>query len=138
MTGTITFTQRSPLDPTTTRVDLKNLRSQAGGYHVHSWPVPQHVDKDQAMCSGASVWGHFNPFSVVYGAGAPAAAASTEDMYEVCVSVCGGGVRACGGVCVCVCMCVCVCVCVRVRARARACVRVGGGGRGGGAEVCLV
>ena len=97
-----------------TQVDLTNLRSQAGGYHVHSWPVPQRVDKDQSMCSGASVSGHFNPFNVVYDASSPAAGASTEDMYEVCVCVMY--------VCVCVCMmCVCVYVwvwvCVRTRAR---------------------
>ncbi|XP_070210384.1 uncharacterized protein [Littorina saxatilis] len=85
VTGTITLTQSSPLDPTFTRVDLMTLRSLAGGYHVHKWPVPQRVANDQEpVCGGPSVSGHFNPFGVDYTATpAPSAGTSTEDMYEV-------------------------------------------------------
>lgn len=83
VTGTITMTQPSPLDPATTMVNLRNLRSKAGGYHVHKYPVPQRQSKDQALCSGQSVSGHFNPFGIVYDASSPAAAATTEEAYEV-------------------------------------------------------
>ncbi|KAL8560267.1 hypothetical protein ACOMHN_005998 [Nucella lapillus] len=83
VTGTITLTQPSPLDPATTVLDLKNLRSKAGGYHVHKYPVPQRLSKDDNVCSGAMVAGHFNPFGVIYDASSPAAATTTEDAYEV-------------------------------------------------------
>lgn len=83
VTGSVTLTQPSPLDPVTSVVKLNNLRSEAGGYHIHEYPVPQRVTADQNLCSGASVGGHFNPFNIVYGAGSPAAATSTEDVYEV-------------------------------------------------------
>nr|KAG5698761.1 hypothetical protein BaRGS_032180 [Batillaria attramentaria] len=83
VTGTVTLTQPSPLDPATAVVKLSNLRSLAGGYHVHEWPVPQRAVASQQLCSGGSVAGHFNPFGIIYDSDSPAAATSTEDMYEV-------------------------------------------------------
>ena len=84
VTGTVTMIQKSPLDPTMTHVNLTNVRSIAGGYHVHKYPVPQRVKRDDSVCSGANVAGHYNPFGIIYNASSPGPAVSTEDMYEVC------------------------------------------------------
>lgn len=83
VTGSITMSQSSPLDPTTTHVSLINLRSLAGGYHVHNFPVPQRVQADQLLCSDKAVSGHYNPFDIIYTANSPAAGIGTEDQYEV-------------------------------------------------------
>ena len=81
--GSVTLTQLSPSDPTLTHVQLDNLRSLGGGYHVHRWPVPQRLRADQKLCSGTSVSGHFNPFGLVYDYNTPAAGEGTEDMFMV-------------------------------------------------------
>ena len=83
VTGSVTFTQRSPYDPTITHVELRNLRSLAGGYDVHEWPVPQRVQADQKVCSPTSVSGHFNPFGVVYDGNTPSPGEGSDDMFEV-------------------------------------------------------
>ena len=88
VTGTIEFSQKSPLDPTKTSVNLQGLNGNAGGYHVHLWPVPERAKSSQNnMCAPEYVSGHFNPFIDQVGipgsANYPAAGASTYDMYEV-------------------------------------------------------
>lgn len=81
--GNVTLTQPSPLDPTTTKVELRGLQSRAGGYHVHVWPVPQHLAANQALCGADNVAGHFNPFGVVVDSTYPAPTVTTDDMYEI-------------------------------------------------------
>lgn len=83
VTGNIMFSQKSPLDPVDININLNNLRSLAGGYHVHLFPVPQRVSASDAICSGTEVAGHFNPFNVPVDAHYPAAASTTPDKYEV-------------------------------------------------------
>ncbi|XP_060606664.1 uncharacterized protein LOC132758969 isoform X1 [Ruditapes philippinarum] len=83
VTGMITFNQKSPLDPVTISVNLDNLDIRAGGYHVHEWPVPQKILKEEAVCSNAHVGGHFNPFKVGTGGVYPSPALTTPDKYEV-------------------------------------------------------
>lgn len=83
VTGSIVFEQNSPLDPVNIHVDLKDLLTRGGGYHVHEWPVPQQVLESEAMCDAAHVGGHFNPLAVVVDALYPAPAATTPDKYEV-------------------------------------------------------
>ncbi|KAK3095151.1 hypothetical protein FSP39_010830 [Pinctada imbricata] len=78
--GMFQFTQNSPFDPTHSQVDITGLAGIAGGYHVHEWPVPQRLTKDQAVCSDSSVSGHFNPFMA---SNFPPAATGTDDQYEV-------------------------------------------------------
>ncbi|KAK7113211.1 uncharacterized protein [Littorina saxatilis] len=81
--GDVFVTQRSPFDPTLTRVCFKSLRSMGEGYHIHNLPVPQRLTADQNVCGMTSVSGHFNPFAVVYDDQTPAAGEGTGDMYEV-------------------------------------------------------
>ncbi|RUS91560.1 hypothetical protein EGW08_000675 [Elysia chlorotica] len=88
VTGTIKFSQKSPLDPTVTSVNLQGLQSFAGGYHVHMWPVPERQASSQtSMCSPGHVSGHFNPFIDQVGTPGsdsyPDAGTSTYDMFEV-------------------------------------------------------
>ena len=82
--GMIKFKQRSPLDPVTVNIDLDNLKSKAGGYHVHLYPVPQKRGMNEAVCDADDVAGHFNPFNVdVDSSVYPSATSTTPDMYEV-------------------------------------------------------
>ena len=77
--GHISFSQKSPYDVTTIRVELQNLNSRGGGYHVHKWPVPQKIQQSDMLCGPDDVSGHWNPFSAPY----PLAAGGTPDQYEV-------------------------------------------------------
>ena len=82
VTGTISFQQMSPFDPTMVSVDLSGLGGKAGGYHIHKWPVPEKWSADQSICSADYVSGHFNPFSINTSTD-PAPASGTNDQYEV-------------------------------------------------------
>ena len=62
-----------------TEINLNNLASQAGGLHVHLYPVPPDT---ASPCSPANVGGHFNPFGVDVNA-SPANGAGSDDQYEV-------------------------------------------------------
>ena len=82
VTGSISFSQKSPLDPVQISVNLDHLDLKAGGYHIHEWPVPQKVLQGEAVCSNKNVAGHFNPLQVsssLY----PTPAMTTPDKYEV-------------------------------------------------------
>ncbi|XP_076461670.1 uncharacterized protein LOC143294124 [Babylonia areolata] len=61
ITGDITLTQESPLDPTLTRLRLRNLRSSGGEYRLHQWPVPQLLGLDVDPCGQRSVGPPFDP-----------------------------------------------------------------------------
>ena len=82
VSGTITFSQVSPLDFAKISVDLKNLNLQGGGYHVHNWPVPVQTSAGEGLCDASDVSGHFNPFNVNVTFGYPLAGTSTPDKYE--------------------------------------------------------
>lgn len=75
VSGTITFTQRTPFDKTTLTVDLTGLSSLAGGYHVHDTPIGMGANK----CSQQFTGGHWNPHNVMYSA--PVVNGS-DDQYE--------------------------------------------------------
>ena len=77
--GHISFTQKSPYDVTTVQVDLQNLDSRGGGYHVHKWPVPKKIEQSDMLCGPDDVSGHWNPFNAPY----PLAAGGTPDQYEI-------------------------------------------------------
>lgn len=83
VSGSIMFSQASPLDPVAISVNIENLISLAGGYHVHKWPVPQQVEESEVMCDNSHVGGHFNPFQVPIDGSYPQPNASTPDKYEV-------------------------------------------------------
>ncbi|XP_033102965.1 uncharacterized protein LOC117105796 isoform X1 [Anneissia japonica] len=81
--GSFIFRQTSPLDYTSVQINLHNMRSIAGGFHVHKFPVPQRFSAEDQICSDASVSGHFNPYDVPKNANYPAPANTTQDRYEV-------------------------------------------------------
>lgn len=64
---------------TTAEINLNNLASQAGGLHVHVYPVPS---GSGSPCSPGSVGGHFNPFDVDVNT-SPANGTGSDDQYEV-------------------------------------------------------
>ncbi|XP_046342828.2 uncharacterized protein LOC124123706 [Haliotis rufescens] len=81
VTGFINFTQKQADTNHNTEVsiDIENLGQEAGGYHIHEFPVPP---SSKSPCSGASVAGHYNPFKVIKADG-PAPANGTYDQYEI-------------------------------------------------------
>ena len=82
VSGRFVFMQPSPYDATTVMVHLSNLRNLASGYHIHSWPVPQKLDKSEMVCDASHVSGHFNPYGVIVSS-SPAAGTGTDDQYEI-------------------------------------------------------
>lgn len=81
--GYFSFRQASPFDVTELRVNLTNLESRVGPYHVHRFPVPSARSPPSSLCSNDNVAGHLNPFGVntkdpTY----PKVPGSTHDMYE--------------------------------------------------------
>lgn len=77
--GQISFSQAVPQGPTTINVDLTNLRSLAGGYHVHVLPLKS---GSAAPCSDAVILGHFNPL-MWNTSESPAPGLGTVDQYEI-------------------------------------------------------
>ncbi|XP_076023423.1 uncharacterized protein cusr isoform X2 [Genypterus blacodes] len=80
--GFFRFRQASPFDVTELRVNLSNLQSRVGPFHVHHFPVPSlHFT---SMCSNNNVGGHWNPFGLkVSDPTYPKVPGSTHDMYEI-------------------------------------------------------
>ncbi|XP_034454481.1 uncharacterized protein cusr isoform X2 [Hippoglossus hippoglossus] len=77
--GYFSFRQASCFDATELSVNLTNLQSRVGPYHVHLFPVPS-----PRLCSNDNVGGHWNPFKVktsdpTY----PKVPGSTHDKYEI-------------------------------------------------------
>ncbi|XP_059165734.1 uncharacterized protein LOC131948207 [Physella acuta] len=84
VTGSVIFSQLSPLDQTTTEVSLTGLRSAAKGYHVHLWPTPTKTVAGQDLCGPVVVAAHFNPYKKdVNSPTYPTPGSTTNDMYEV-------------------------------------------------------
>lgn len=82
--GYFRFRQTSPFDVTELRVNLTNLQSRVGPYHVHVFPVPSVRSPPSSMCSNDNVGGHWNPFgSNMSDPTYPKQPGSTHDMYEV-------------------------------------------------------
>ena len=42
---------------------FQNLGEQAGGYHVHLYPVPYEFTTETDLCGADTTGGHFNPFN---------------------------------------------------------------------------
>lgn len=81
--GYFSFHQASPFDVTELRVNLSNLQSRVGPYHIHNFPVPSVRLPVSGLCSNDNVGGHWNPFGVntndpTY----PKGPGSTHDRYE--------------------------------------------------------
>ncbi|KAM4612287.1 uncharacterized protein cusr [Polymixia lowei] len=81
--GYLSFQQASPFDVTELRVNLTNLQSRLGPYHVHLFPLPSLRSPPQSLCSNDNVGGHWNPFGLnssdpTY----PRVPGSTHDRYE--------------------------------------------------------
>ncbi|XP_026160139.1 uncharacterized protein cusr [Mastacembelus armatus] len=82
--GYFSFHQASPFDVTELRVNLTNLKSQVGPYHVHCFPGPSVRSPPSSLCSNDNVGGHWNPFGInttipTY----PIKPGSTHDRYEI-------------------------------------------------------
>ncbi|XP_045546979.1 uncharacterized protein [Salmo salar] len=82
--GYFLFRQASPFEVTKLRVNLTNLRSRVGPYHIHHFPTPPMRSPPQTTCSNDNVGGHWNPFGMdtkdpTY----PSGPGSTHDRYEV-------------------------------------------------------
>lgn len=82
--GYFSFRQASPFDVTEMRVNLTNLQSRVGPYHVHNFPLPSVRSPSSSRCSNDNVGGHLNPFGVdtsspMY----PKMPGSTHDKYEM-------------------------------------------------------
>ncbi|XP_074640969.1 uncharacterized protein LOC141898776 [Tubulanus polymorphus] len=76
-TGTISLKQKSLYHATSIDVKLYNLAANAGGYHVHLYPVPYN---QPLPCSPANVAGHFDPFGPTK---APVNGTGSPNQYEV-------------------------------------------------------
>lgn len=82
--GFFRFRQTSPFDVTELSVNLTNLQSRVGPYHVHIYPVPSVGSSPSSMCSNDNVGGHWNPFgSNTSDPTYPKRPGSTHDMYEI-------------------------------------------------------
>ncbi|XP_061778731.2 uncharacterized protein cusr [Nerophis lumbriciformis] len=84
ISGYLSFRQASPFDRTELRVNLTNLRSLVGTYHVHNFPVPTGRTSMSNLCSNDNLAGHWNPFGInASSPTSPNVPGSTHDMYEV-------------------------------------------------------
>uniref|UniRef100_A0A667ZTW1 Superoxide dismutase copper/zinc binding domain-containing protein n=1 Tax=Myripristis murdjan TaxID=586833 RepID=A0A667ZTW1_9TELE len=82
--GYLRFRQASPFDVTELRVNLTNLQSKVGPYHVHQFPVPSMRSPSSSICTNDNVGGHWNPFAIdVKDPTYPKVPGSTHDMYEI-------------------------------------------------------
>ncbi|XP_041838085.1 uncharacterized protein cusr [Melanotaenia boesemani] len=79
--GYFSFHQASPFDVTTFSMNLANLQSRVGPYHVHEYPVPAVRSN---LCSNDNVGGHWNPFAINKNDLAyPKVPGSSHDKYEM-------------------------------------------------------
>lgn len=82
--GYLRFRQASPFDATELRVNLTNLQSRVGPFHVHRFPVPSVRPPPASICSNDNVGGHWNPFGLnMSDPSYPKLPGSTLDMYEI-------------------------------------------------------
>lgn len=82
--GYFSFHQASPFSATELRMNLTNLQSKVGPYHVHLFPVPSLRNPLPSVCSNDNVGGHWNPFGVdTKDPAYPGGPGSTHDRYEM-------------------------------------------------------
>ncbi|XP_072318477.1 uncharacterized protein cusr [Eucyclogobius newberryi] len=82
--GYFDFRQASPFSVTELIVNLTNLDSKVGPYHVHQFPVPSVRNPLSSVCSNDNVGGHWNPFEVDAKQPAyPKGPGFTHDRYEL-------------------------------------------------------
>ncbi|KAK5866225.1 hypothetical protein PBY51_020432 [Eleginops maclovinus] len=77
--GQVRFSQDVPQGPTTVNVALNNLKSMAGGYHVHILPIKP---GSASPCSNANILGHYNPLAWNV-SNNPPPGNGTVDQYEI-------------------------------------------------------
>lgn len=82
--GYFSFHQTSPFSVTELRLNLTNLQSKVGAYHVHLFPVPSVRNPLPSICSNDNVGGHWNPFGLdTKDPAYPQGPGSTHDKYEL-------------------------------------------------------
>uniref|UniRef100_A0A3B3ZFR3 Uncharacterized protein n=1 Tax=Periophthalmus magnuspinnatus TaxID=409849 RepID=A0A3B3ZFR3_9GOBI len=82
--GYFKFQQDSPFSVTELTVNLTNLQSKVGPYHVHLFPVPSLRNPLSSLCSNDNIGGHFNPFGLnITDPNYPQGPGSTHDRYEI-------------------------------------------------------
>lgn len=82
--GYFSFHQASPFSTTELRLNLTNLQSKVGPYHVHLFPIPSVRNPLSRLCSNDNVGGHWNPFKVnTTDPAYPKGPGSTHDKYEL-------------------------------------------------------
>ncbi|XP_055013791.1 uncharacterized protein cusr isoform X1 [Boleophthalmus pectinirostris] len=82
--GYFSFQQASPFSVTELAVNLTNLQSEVGPYHVHLFPVPSLRNPLSSICSNDNLGGHWNPFGVdAKDPAYPKGPGSTHDKYEM-------------------------------------------------------
>ncbi|KAJ0033194.1 hypothetical protein NQD34_000301 [Periophthalmus magnuspinnatus] len=82
--GYFKFQQDSPFSVTELTVNLTNLQSKVGPYHVHLFPVPSLRNPLSSLCSNDNIGGHFNPFGLnTTDPNYPQGPGSTHDRYEI-------------------------------------------------------
>lgn len=74
VSGSISFYQHSPFDPTVITVNLEGLRSIADGYHVHAYSVG--TGSSPGRCDNQFTGGHWNPHGIMQ-------QGKTSDQFEV-------------------------------------------------------
>lgn len=80
ISGEISIRQASVFEPTELTLDLKGLRKEAGGFHVHELPIKQPLSPETSTCGQAS--GHYNPYEVDPDL-SPVPGTGTHDEYEL-------------------------------------------------------
>ncbi|XP_048585307.1 uncharacterized protein LOC116604439 [Nematostella vectensis] len=83
VSGSFMFSQVSPFDPTHVAINIRNLRSEAEGYHIHEYPNPSYKGiTGTEACSLKNAGDHLNPYGIVP-ANSPANGTGTDDQYEI-------------------------------------------------------
>lgn len=80
ISGHISLRQRSVFHPVISTVELSGLSGEAGSYHIHEFPVPPRLNKEDAPCGATGE--HYNPFRVDKSS-SPPNSAGTSDQYEI-------------------------------------------------------
>lgn len=62
--GHILLSQSYKTQPTVVTVQIKNLRGRGTTFHIHEFPVPEHVSAQDRLCSIDTVGELYNPFEL--------------------------------------------------------------------------
>ena len=82
--GTATFLQLSPWDTTEVKLQLSGLQGEAGGFHVHEYPLPPlSAPAGPDPCSATGAGGHWNPFNMPFPVALASGQIGTHDIFEI-------------------------------------------------------